>query len=556
MRRIAVITLGTLEIKMDIAEISSNGKTFILTDEYREPTKIIEDFEQDTPILKTRLNEIVSTLTNYKTICNSKKVEEVFCFAENNYKNLKNEHSFFEQINSKIGYRFLILSDKEYIDYMYTAVVSSMNTTKGLFVHICENRTYLVQYNRRVILNQLIIPFGYANNLGKLRDFTSNERYEYIEKEIKNTLFSVENKKWINELTPDTTLVLQGDVFKNISKLIRKQIRYPFDKDQNFATNKQDLLTVCDTLQDIPFDDSKKLKGTTYRADAMSVASLITKAIINNLQFLNIQDKLTEKEEKNPLLEDDNYLNDEDDENIIEEIANDEEQEKESSILVCEYGLTSGLLFKTVLSNSNSPYKPNEVLEFSLSAINNYYNETSNSEYVCKLSGIIFKQLKVLHRLNRNYLTILKIASSLYDSGARINPKEIDKYSYYTAINSPIFGVGHREILLAGFVLMSQNNDNFLLTEWAKYRPIIIREGEDELEVKLACQRLAVILKLARAFDRYSNSRITDITCDNLGKCVIMKTTMSVPSTLEIREAKKIDNEFRKVFNNKKIEIL
>lgn len=549
MKKIAIIKLGTLEIKMNIAEILSN-QTFMMIDEYRESTKIIEDFENDIPISQGRLNEILATLNNYKTICNSKNVDEVYCFAEYNYKKLKNEHSFFEQIISKVGYRFVILSEKEYIDYLYTAVVSSMNATKGVFIHIDEHKSYVIQYNRRMILNQLIIPFGYATYLYKLKDCDNTTRYNAIKNEIDNIMNSASGE-WLNSLSQDTITILQGDIFKNISKLVRKQTRYPFDKDQNFNTNRADILSVSDTLQDMPFDDKKKLKGTTFRADAMVLGAIISKNILLALKHFDIIVQPVEALVTNPLVEDTEIY---DDKEENEEVENEENQDQ-NTILICEFALAHGVLFK-FLNGNTMPYRPNDVLDFSLSAINEYYNKNSNSNYVSKLACIIFKQLKVLHKLNRYYLTILKIASRLYDSGARINPNDMDKFGYYVLTNSPIFGVNHREIVLAGFVLMCQNNDNFLLAEWAKYKPLILKDGEDEVELKLACQRLAVILKLARALDRYSNSRVIDIACDNLGECVIMKTTMTVNSTLEIREAKKLENEFRKVFNNKKIEIL
>lgn len=546
MKRIAVIKLGMLEIKMNIVEILSN-QTLMMLDEYRETTKIIDDFVNDVPISKSRLDEVLATLTNFKALCNSKKVSDVYCFAESNYKCLKNEHSFFEQIISKLGYRFSVLTDKDAIDYIYTAVVSTINITKGVFFNIDEDKSFLVQYNRRMITNQLVIPFGYASYLTKLKNCDKENRYNTIKADI-DEIFKKEEALWVQELPQDTVTVLQGDIFKNISKLVRKQTRYTYDKDQNFVTNRQNVVAVCDTLQEMPFDDKKKLKGTTFRADAMVIGSIIAKIVLEKLTYMDIVIKPATIKEVNSLVED----------TEIDDVSDEFEEDDcdiPCSIIICELGLPFGVALKTTNDGVVS-YKPNDVLDFSLSSICSYYNNNSNSDNVCRLACLIFKQLKVLHKLNRYYMTVLKIASRLYDIGARVNPAEMDKYGYIMLINSPIYGVQHREILLAGFVLMCQNNENFMLTEWAKYKPIILKEGEDEVELKLACQRLAVILKLARAFDRYSNSRILDVACDNLGECVIMKTTMANNSVLEIREAKKLDNEFRKVFNNKKIEIL
>jgi len=87
------------------------------------------------------------------------------------------------------------------------------------------------------------------------------------------------------------------------------------------------------------------------------------------------------------------------------------------------------------------------------------------------------------------------------------------------------------------------------LSEWAQYKPILSDEDYE------AVKKLAVILRLAEAFDKSNAGLITEINCDVLGDSVIMKTEVEGDAALEIKEANSIALEFKKVFK-KNLEIL
>ena len=191
-----------------------------------------------------------------------------------------------------------------------------------------------------------------------------------------------------------------------------------------------------------------------------------------------------------------------------------------------------------------------DILGYSLNAQNAYYNNYSkNTAHVYELSLMLFKQLKVLHKLSRTYVKVLRVASTFHDAGKRISANNYTKSGFGIVLNANIYGVSYREQVLASFVVASQKLEDFSMTDWVRYKDIVTEEDVE------AVRKLAVIVRLADALDKFGRNYIVDISCDILGDSVIMKTITTSPADMEIREGIKLENDFIKAFK-KHLEIL
>ena len=168
--------------------------------------------------------------------------------------------------------------------------------------------------------------------------------------------------------------------------------------------------------------------------------------------------------------------------------------------------------------------------------------ENSINEYVYQMALILFKQLKVMHKLPRFYVKPLRIASFMYDCGKLINYDNFEKYGFDVILNSGICGASHKELLVASFICLSQKLDNLSLNEWIRYKDILTDEDLD------AVRKLGVILNLARALNASRKPIITDIVCDILGDSIIVKTVVEGEAEFEIMEGMKIASDYKKVF--------
>ena len=208
-------------------------------------------------------------------------------------------------------------------------------------------------------------------------------------------------------------------------------------------------------------------------------------------------------------------------------------------------GTAESILYSTV--NPLTLEKPiSDVLGTSLETISMYYNkeDLQYTQNIYDISLILFKQLKVLHKLPRNFVKVLRIASYMHDAGKRISVINYQKKGFNVVLDSEIYGVNHKEQVLAAFVVACQNLDDFSMTDWVKYSSMFTDADLDGV------RKLAVIINLATRLDLFHLGRVKDISCDILGDSVIMKTIVDSPADLEIREALKVSTDFVKAYRN------
>ena len=218
-------------------------------------------------------------------------------------------------------------------------------------------------------------------------------------------------------------------------------------------------------------------------------------------------------------------------------------------ITISGCGLREGAMFRYAVPGIAE--KPlSDVLGHSLHTLMTYFDiNQTHAEHVYNLSIQLFKQLKVLHKLPRMYVRVLKIAALLHDSGMRIKYYHHEKHSSYIILNSNLYGVPHKDLVLASFVAGGHRKAEFSREELIKYKDMLTVDDLD------AIKKLSVILRIAESFDRSMSSVITGISCDVLGDSVIVKTETEGDCSLEIKDALTAATEFKEAYG-KALEIL
>jgi exopolyphosphatase/guanosine-5'-triphosphate,3'-diphosphate pyrophosphatase len=297
-----------------------------------------------------------------------------------------------------------------------------------------------------------------------------------------------------------------GGSFRNLFKITKLIKKYPVDTVHNYQMAVEDFDSVYDKIKVLDVETRKKIKGLSpARADIMPAAMAIIKSFVKRM---NVE-----------------------------------------TFTLSGSGLREGLMINQALPMTLE--KPiNDVLGYSLETLVKYYGcDQNHVEHVVHLSVQLFKQLRVLHKFSRQYLKILKIAASLHDCGMRIKYYGHAKHSWYTIMNSSIYGATHKEIVLAAFVAGCHKREDVNMVEWQKYKGIVTEEDLD------AVKKLGVLLRIAESLDRSKSGLVKGIVCDVLGDSVIMQTELAGDASLEIRDAANASFEFKKAFR-KNLEIL
>ena len=502
MEKIAVIELKTTSIQLKLIDMVSN-KYYQPSRTIEMPINLIKDFYTDSFIKPTVVKEINEILKVYKQIIDANECVETICIATDILAEAKNQNGVLNELFVVNGFRFQVMSEEEKVNSVYASVINSFNKPKAVIVAVEDYNTEVIVYNRRNILGSVKIPYGSVNLLEANTDKTFEQREELIVSAVAK-LFE-ENQ--IKDIVPEEYEIIGvGDVFKDFGVVCRKAKKYPLELAHNFLASKADFEKVYNLIKGYDVNTSTKIKGVAlHNSKYFPTGMQVIKAVIDNI----------DKED----------------------------------FCISKLNKADGILFNKVIPLTLE--KPiSDTLGYSLQMLNEFYDmKPNNSQHVYELAMILFKQLKVLHKLPRPYVKVLRIAAYLSNAGYRVDLDNADKVVFNIIQNSSIYGVGHIEIILAAFVALNKNPDNFNLSEWVRYKEYLTEED------LAAVKKLSVVLKIAEALDVTGFGLVDDISCDILGDSVIMKTIVSKEAQFEINYTMLCGPDFKKAFG-KNLEVL
>lgn len=504
MEKIAVIDLGSNTVRLVLANIMSGGY-FVVFDELKETVRLGQDMERDGFLKPSRVAQAVKTLKMFRKLCDSYNVDKVYAIAANSLRRAKNQKSFIEEVNAVCGFKFRVLTEEEEALHIYRGVINSLDVPKGVIVDIDGSNMQIIQYNRRNIINRECLPFG-AITLSDLfagHNYSPEEQNRLTELYVLDQLSQV---SWLKEIEPDYQFVGVGGSFRNLAKICKRVKRYPFDMIHNYHISNEEFNNVYDMVKVLDADKRAKIKGiSSDRADIFASALAGIKAFSDYTGL--------------------------------------------SDMIISGAGLREGIMFLHAVP-ATIEKSISDVLGHSLYTMMNYCEiNIPHAEHVCNLSIQLFKQLRVLHKLPRQYVKALRIAALMHDTGTRLKFYQNNKHTFYFILNANLYGVSHRDIILAAFIAQGHRSDDFNMSDWAKYKDLL---REEDL---VAVLKLSVILRIAESFDRSMSGAIKAISCDVLGDSVIMKTEVEGDCSLEIKNALKAAPDFARAYR-KNLEIL
>lgn len=505
--KIALLELTPRYVRLVLAWYVSNT-AFEIFDEFMEPIKIYEDIDRDGFIKPTQIADVVKTVKMYRKLCDSLKVTKATAFATPALREAKNHYGFLEELEIASGFKIRLMQEQDEIVAVYNGVINTLDAPKGVIFYIEDDYTQIIHYSRKSILDSVSIQFG-AESLATLFMESANNPEKQMEE---MTAFFKErvakDAPWLNEISEEEfKFVGVGDIFLSIGKISRKGRKYPLDMPHSYTMSKTDFDNVYNAIKSLDMDKRTRLRGISDKsASTIACGLAMVRALIESYNI--------------------------------------------DSLVISATDTATGVLFnQCVPVTMEKPIV--DVVMYSLVSNQLFYPvNTENAMNVYYLSTVLFRQLRVMHKLGRQYIRALKVASFLYDSGSRMRFHPSKKDALEVILHTQVFGISHRDLVLAAFIASSQNSEEFSLSEWVRFKDIV---NEEDLG---AVKKLAVILKIAVALDRTQQGLVTDLVCDVLGDSVIMKTVSNNQDiTFELKCAKEASVDFKKVFG-KNLELL
>lgn len=501
MEKAILIELQPTGLKMTTEKLMG-GAFHKKIDEVSDVIRFDEDVYETGTISDEKFNECIKVLQNYRMLAQAKGLNnKIYAYASSMFQDVVGGKKFIDDIFKKTGIFFNVLSVEEEHRLVYNAVVGTIETIKGVIVYVNPHNTYIMNFAKRSLMTTYTLPFGSNNLSHKFKNYEGQDAQKIAKEMIALVKAELRKQNIVWEEFEEVKFAGAGPMFLALSKLVRKQTRYPLDYDNNYYLTTTNINKAFDLLLSQGFNRSKRLPNiSSERLDNLIAGVAIIKAFF---------------------------------------------EEKEVEVFnIAGRTITEALVNVKIVRESSCEGTPNDLMETSLKNIKYYYPiDESNADNVYALTIELFHQLSIVHKLSRKHVRALKVATFMYDCGKRVNFNNHSNYSKEIILNSEILNINHKDIVIAAFSCQMQNMDNFKLEEWVKYRAIVDEED-------LVCARkIAGLISLASALDRGKQNKIKEISCDLLGDIVIIKAKTDADASYEIAEANKINNVFKKIFN-------
>lgn len=174
-----------------------------------------------------------------------------------------------------------------------------------------------------------------------------------------------------------------------------------------------------------------------------------------------------------------------------------------NQILVSNTNLRDGLLEDLAANESWTEDFREQVIRSGLELGRKFDFDEAHSRHVGKLCRSLFRALQDEHQLDSRYELLLYLAGLLHEIGLFVSNRAYHKHSFYLIINSELFGLAKRDLLLIALVARYHRRAS----------PKPNHEGFATLdrEQRIAVAKMAAILRVADALDRSYSQRVDEI---------------------------------------------
>lgn len=493
MKRIGLIDIGSNSMRLVLVRINSSN-SYKIIDELKETIRLGEDMDENSNLHPNRIDNAVKYLKIFKNICDSINVDNIIAVATEAVRKAPNKEVFLEKVKKETGIEIRVLSGEEEAYYDYLGVIHSMDVKNTLIMDIGGSSAEFILVIDKKIKHSISLPFGAINITKKFN--TSDAISPATEKELADFFYSMfKEVHWLNNLKIDTLVGVGGSI-RNIGKIHKKLKSYPLNIIHNYKVDASDVIDIFNMVKTQSIEDKKKIKGLSKeRSDIFTGACAAVCALIN---FCDVK-----------------------------------------SLSISGNGLREGLLYEYLTENNCNL---EDVLDFSITnLIKNLDVNENHSNQIYNISNKLFQELKDIMNIEMDMSKILKTASMLHDCGVSINYYGHHLHSFYIIINSRLYGLSHRELLMSAYIAsFHRKEDNKI--NILEYKDLVSKEDVEIIK------KIGALLNISEYMCKNLSTYIEDVICYVQKDTVLIKTVSKFNFKIESSDCSKVCSNFKKVF--------
>ncbi len=495
--RIAIIDLGSNSARLIVMHIYANG-AYNLVYHQKETVRLSEGMGKSHTLRPDAVKRAVETIRIFAHMCQLFKVDKILAVATAAVRNAKNGLTLVELVEAETGIRLEAITGHTEAHIGYIGVINTIDVDDAVIFDLGGGSTELTLIRGRVAQKMASLPFGAVTlseqfetqdriSAGKLDDLRG-----YIMRHL-------DKLPWLQDV--DLPLVGVGGTARNVAKMDQKRKNYPFNKVHNYRLGDISLADLWRSLTLADFKQRLKIPGlSSERADIIVAGTTLIKCLFDVTGA--------------------------------------------NRLIVSGCGLREGLFFRHYLARTGQPEVISDLLLHSTHNMLLFYKgDAPHAYHVAALSEAMFDGWQDLHRLDDRDRKLLRVASLLHDIGITISYYDHPRHSAYLVENARLFGLTHREQMLAAVVAGWHEGPT------VKYvRNRIYSEFLDDTDWQKA-RKMALILSLAESLDTTQLGLVTEVVAGLKDKTAsLLMSVGKQGASVEIQEAERYRKWFKKEF--------
>ena len=447
--RIAIIDLGSNSARLIVMHIYVNG-AYNLVYHQKETVRLSEGTAASRTLRPEATARAVETMRIFAYMCQLFKVDKILAVATAAVRNAKNGADLLATIEEQTGIRLEAITGHAEARTGFIGVINTLDIADGIVFDLGGGSTELTLIQNRKPMKVASLPFGAVNLTEQFgtQDKISDAQLEKLRNYIMRHLRKV---PWLeNTALP---LIGVGGTARNVAKMDQKCKHYPFNKVHNYRLGDISLTDLWRNLTLADYKGRMKFSGlSSERADIIVAGTTIIKCLFDITRA--------------------------------------------NRLIISGCGLREGLFFQYYFNRIGQSEIMKDILMHSTSNMLLFYKgDAVHAYHVAALTDAMFDGWRELHRLDDRDRQLLKVAALLHDIGITINYYDHPRHSAYLVENARLFGLTHREQMLAAVVAGWHDGPA------AKYmRNRLYSEFLDETDWQKA-RKMALLLSLAESLD-------------------------------------------------------
>jgi exopolyphosphatase/guanosine-5'-triphosphate,3'-diphosphate pyrophosphatase len=470
---IAAIDIGSSAIRMDVAEVRSEGTIRVL-DSLKKGVQLGREAFTDGHLSQETIRAACEVLRDFKKVMDTYGVMRYRAVATSAVRESSNSEMFLDRLLMNTGLDVEVIDGPEENRLTLSAVMDSLRgepdigKAKSILVEVGGGSTDVAVLSNGELEHSGTFPLGSIRLRAGVRTGSAkhDQQIRFLKRQISSFVSNIKREMDIRDTAH--YIVMGGDV-----RFAAQMLKTGEQSARLSSIPKDDFSEFVDSLSRLTVDELVQKYSLPY-VDAETLVP----ALLTYLQLL----KETQAQE----------------------------------ITISSASIRAGILQDLAPAEQGKRLKKlsTQILSAARSVGRKYHFDENHAERVRELSVLLFEELKAEQRMTDTHRLYLEVAALLHDIGLFVSPRSHHKHSQYLILSSELFGLRKHELELIANIARYHRR---ALPQRSHVSYISLERDE-----RMIVSKLAAILRVANALDKDHLQKVMELKITREGDLIVL----------------------------------